>query len=279
MNRPLGTNDPFRDLETWDEHTARFWMEALEQRAVAADQRRLRTRLIQLAGIQTGDTVIEVGCGTGALLADLTRAVRPGGHAIGIEPQPVFAEATRQRLLREGLASAAEVRTARAEHLDLLNAQATACLAQTVFIHLPADALQQTLAAMVRAVRHGGRVLSVDQDGDSWVIDHPERELTRRIARFNSDQRYADGWRGRQLRRLFLETGLVHVEVHCWVHSDTDASSYLFGMAERLALAASEAGVVDREEAIRWIDDLRDLAAQGHFFSSINYYACVGVRA
>lgn len=276
MNRPLGTNDPFRDLETWDANTARFWMEALEQRAVAADQRGLRTRSIQLVGVQTGDTVIEVGCGTGALLADLTRAVRPGGHAIGIEPQPVFAEAARQRLLREGLASDAEVRTARAEHLDLPNAQAAACLAQTVFIHLPAGALQRTLAEMVRAVRHGGRVLSVDQDGDTWVIDHPDRELTRRIVRFNSDQRYADSWRGRQLRRLFLEAGLVHVEVHCWVHIDTDASSYLFGMAERLALAASEAGVVDKEEAIRWI---HDLAAQGNFFSSMNYYAGVGVRA
>jgi ubiquinone/menaquinone biosynthesis C-methylase UbiE len=124
-------------------------MEALEQRAVTADQRRLRTHLIQLAGVRTGDTGIEVGCGTGALLADLTRAVRPGGHAIGIEPQP----------------------------------------------------------------------------------------------------------------------------------GDTNASSYLFGMAERLAFASREAGVVDKEEAIRWIDELRDLAAQGNFFSSINYYACVGVRA
>ncbi len=188
-------------------------------------------------------------------------------------------EAARQRLLREGLASDAEVRTARAEHLDLLNAQAAACLAQTVFIHLPADALQQTLAEMVRAVRHGGRVLSVDQDGDTWVIDHPDRELTQRIVRFNSDQRYADGWIGRQLRRLFLEAGLVHVEVHCWIHSDTDASSYLFGMAERLALTASEAGLIGKEEAIRWIHDLRGLAAQGNFFSSMNYYACVGVRA
>jgi hypothetical protein len=33
--------------------------------------------LIQLAGVRTGDTVIEVGCGTGALLADLTHAVNP----------------------------------------------------------------------------------------------------------------------------------------------------------------------------------------------------------
>lgn len=121
-------------------------------------------------------------------------------------------------------------------------------------------------------------MLSVDQDGDTWIIDHPDRELTRHIVRFNSDQRYADGWRGRQLRRLFLEAGLVYVQVHCWVHIDTDASSYLFGMAERLAFAASEAGVVDKEEAIRWIHDLRDLAVQGKFFSSMNYYACVGVR-
>ncbi len=34
---------------------------------------------------------------------------------------------------------------------------------------------------MVRVVRPGGRIVVMDWDFDSVVVDHPERELTRRL--------------------------------------------------------------------------------------------------
>lgn len=147
-------------------------------------------------------------------------------------------------------------------------------------IHLPQDVLEQTLAEMVRVVRRdgSGRVVSCDQDGDTWAIDHPDRELTRRIIRFNSDQRYADGWTGRKLHRFFRAAGLKNVQVETLVHVDTEKSSYLFGMAERIANAAAEAGEISVEESLKWIEQLNESAAAGNFFSSINYYICVGIR-
>lgn len=140
MRTDLGRDDPFRDVATWDEATARRWVRLLDQRAAAPDQARLRRELLRLANVADGDHVLEVGCGTGALLADLARAVGPSGRVMGIDPQPQFVAAAR-------------------------------------------DA-------------YGGRFVSVDQDADTWTIDHPDRELTRRIVRFNSDHRYVDGWAG-----------------------------------------------------------------------------------
>ena len=131
---------------------------------------------------------------------------------------------------------------------------------------------------MVRVVRRGGRVISCDQDGDTWTIDHPMRELTRRTVRFNSDQRYADGWTGRRLYRFFRAVGLKDVEVETLVHADTDKSSYLFGMAERIANAAAEAEEISWEDCRKWLEKLNELADKNDFFSSINYYICVGVR-
>jgi SAM-dependent methyltransferase len=271
----LGAHDPFRHVAVWDAVTAEEWVEALDRRAAGVDQVRLRAGLLAAAALRPGDTVVEVGCGTGVLLAELASAVGPGGRVVGIEPQPAFAEAARDRLATLGLAGRAEVRTVSAEKLPLADASAAACVAQTVLIHLPGAALTGVLEQMCRVVRPGGRVVSLDQDGDTWVIDHPDRALTRRIIRFNSDERYADGWTGRRLPRLLGAAGLADVTLTVWPHVDTEVGSYLHGMALRLADAAVEAGVLTGGEHARWVAGLDSL---GSFLSSINYCLCAGTR-
>ena len=276
---PLGTHDAFRAVTSWDEATARAWADALDLRALAPDQVRLRAGVLALARVQPGDTVVEVGCGTGALLCDLAAAVGPAGRVVGIEPQPALANAATQRLARAGHAPVAEVRVGSAAQLSVESQSVAACLAQTVLIHLAPALLQEVLREMIRVVRPGGRVVSLDQDGDTWVIDHPDRELTRRIVRFNSDQRYADGWTGRNLRRLFLAEGLAGVEVTTSTHVDTDGASYLSGMARRIADAAAAVGDITPGERDGWLTQLNASTEAGRFFSSITYYGCVGTRA
>jgi len=275
---PLGTHDAFKNAAAWDSETSRAWVAALNLRATATDQIALRRQIVSLANLKHGDSAIEVGCGTGALLCDLARAVGASGQVIGVEPQTALAEAARQKIAAEDFSDIAAVKNESAEHLSVESETAAACVAQTVLIHLPEQLLQNALAEMARVVRRGGRVISCDQDGDTWTIDHPDRELTRRIVRFNSDQRYADGWTGRRLRRLFRVAGLRQIEVQTLVHADTEKSSYLFGMAERIANAAMEVGEISQEENAKWLTQLNAQAVAGNFFSSINYYICVGVR-
>ena len=276
-NSELGTHDEFRNVTDWDPDTAVSWANALEMRANAPEQQKLRQILLGLAQAQKGDMVVEIGCGTGMLLCDLATAVGSTGYVVGIEPQPVLAEAARQKLAEKGFNSFTEVRSERAERLSIPDHVVSACLAQTVLIHLPGDVLDQCFREMVRVLEPGGRVVSADQDGDTWIIDHPDRELTRSIVRFNSDQRYADGWTGRRLLRKFRESSLHDVKIESFLHVDVSRSSYLFAMAERIALAAAEADVISYDDATKWVNGLHELGAQGHFFSSINYYVAVGV--
>jgi len=46
---------------------------------------RLRRRAVEAAGLERGDTVLEVGCGTGANLALLAREVGPRGTVLGLD--------------------------------------------------------------------------------------------------------------------------------------------------------------------------------------------------
>ncbi len=275
---PLGFYDAFRDVGAFSDDTARLWAEALNLRADSEDQKNFRKIILDAAKLNAGATAVEIGCGTGALLCNLAQAVGKSGNVIGFEPQKVFVQEARKRLAEANFSSFAEVREGSAENLLIEDFVADACVAQTVLIHLPDAALRKALAEMTRVLKIGGRVVSCDQDGDTWTIDHPDRELTRRIIRFNSDQRYADGWTGRRLRRLFREAGLENIQMKISAHADTEKSSYLFGMAERIANAAAEIEIISPQEQQEWLVALHRAADSGNFFSSINYFICAGTR-
>lgn len=274
---PLGSLDPFREVGTWSPDTAAEWTAILAERAGQADQRRLRDVIVDRAAVGLGNHVVEIGCGTGALLVDVADRVGPGGRVIGIEPQADLVAQSRATVAAL-CPGAVEVWQGSAASMALADATVDACLAQTVLIHLPQATIASALAECCRVLRVGGRMVSADQDGDTWIIDHPDRDLTRRILAFNCDQRYADGWTGRRLRRYFLEAGLLDVAVVSVTHQDTMAGSYLHRMAVRIAAAAVDAGVITREEARRWLSELDRLVTRSEFFSSINYYVCCGRR-
>ncbi len=48
-------------------------------------QRTQRLRAVQALGLRTGDTVIDMACGTGLNFALLQKAVGPGGRIIGVD--------------------------------------------------------------------------------------------------------------------------------------------------------------------------------------------------
>ena len=275
----LGEHDVFRNVTSWDDSVASDWAAALELRASAQDQKVIRQRILKLASLQPGDTVVEIGCGVGMLLADCATVVSPNGLVIGVEPQPVLAAHAKAKLADLNCNCKTEIRFDSADALGIPDGIANACIAQTVLIHLPEPILKDAIREMARITKPNGHVINVDQDGDTWVIDHPDRETTRRIVRFNSDQRFADGWMGRRMRRLFGECGLTNLSVEVWNHIDTDRSSYLFSSCVRLANAAVEKGYITFEQCTSWLQTLDELAARGQFFSSISYFAVVGQPA
>ncbi len=217
---------------------------------------------------------MEIGCGTGHLLESFAGAVGPAGRLIGIEPQPVLARAARERLAPLG--DRCEIRVEYGNETTLADGIADACVAQTVLCHVPSPEREETLRRMARLTRPGGRVLSSDQDAETWVVDHPDRELTRRIVAFYADQRFADGWTGRRLRALFLEAGLLAVESRVVVVVETATGSYGYRIAVDRAGTAARAGWITEGELDGWVDALEQAAEAGRFFSSLNYYVATG---
>ena len=273
---PIGMFDVFRNSDSWDAEEARYWINVLNQRAAAPDQIALRSFILEQSNLQPGETVLEIGCGTGRLLSELARATGTDSRVIGLEPQSLFAKEAESFILEKKQSTIARVLCGSAEDIPLPDASINICIAQTVLIHIPAEMLKRVFGEVKRVLKPGGRFISIDQDGDTWIIDHPDRVVTRKVVQFNCDYRYADGWTGRYLGRLFRQNGFQEVRVQAWIHSDTESGSYLHQMAQRIAQAATEHDILSQTECKKWLNELDEQTQKNNFFSSICFFCCQG---
>ena len=115
----------------------------------------LARELIAAAGVRPGDRVLDVGCGPGALTAELA-AVTGAERVAAVDPSPPFAAACAERV------PGADVREGAAESLPFADDAFDGALCQLV-VNFMADA-PAGLAEMRRVVRPGGVVAAAVWD-------------------------------------------------------------------------------------------------------------------
>jgi len=152
-----------------------------------------RQRLLAL--VPPGGTVLEIGIGTGGLLAELgTRAAR----VIGVDHSPAMLEEARRRLVQNG-AGAIELRLGEMTHLPLPDASAGCVVANMVLHHAANPTV--VLAEIRRVLAPGGVLLLAD-------LARHEREAAR--------EQLADQWLGfeeAEMGSWLAAAGFAHI--HC----------------------------------------------------------------
>jgi SAM-dependent methyltransferase len=165
----------------------------------------LAGQFADLAGIGAGLRVLDVGCGPGALTAELVR--RAGPDAVrAVEPSASFVAAARDRL------PGVDIQQAAAEQLPFADASFDAALAQLV-VHFMKDPVQG-LSEMGRVTRPGGTIAACVWDhaggrgplGTFWRAVH---ELDPAA----DDESSLAGVREGDLARLFAQAGLGEAKV------------------------------------------------------------------
>lgn len=164
----------------------------------------LSAGLADLAGVEAGQAVLDVGCGPGVLTAELVRRV--GAEAVAaVDPSEPFVEAARAR--HPGV----DVRLGAAEELPHADDAFDVALAQLV-VHFMSDPVAG-LAEMARVTRADGVVTASvwDLAGDRAPISAFWQAARALDPEAQDESRFA-GARAGHLTELFAEAGLRDVE-------------------------------------------------------------------
>jgi SAM-dependent methyltransferase len=163
----------------------------------------LSPQLADLAAVRAGERVLDVGCGPGALTAELVTRLGPAAVA-AVDPSEPFVVAARARN------PSVDVRRASAEQLPFPNDSFDAALAQLV-VHFMSDPIAG-LAEMARVTRTDGVIAACVWDhgggqGPLSLFWQAARELDPEV----EDESHLAGAREGHLAELFGAAGLREI--------------------------------------------------------------------
>lgn len=268
----LANVDPFTNINACSaEHIERL-AKILEIRGAQPRQTKMRQACFSSAGLSSGMSILEIGCGTGVVTRELARIVGHGGRVVGLDVSPALLGYARGRTQPGDVPI--EYVLGDAYNLHFPSRSFDASCSITLLAHL--DNLDQVVREMIRVTRRS--VMLLDQDYQTLVFENSDTRLTRRILQHGADYNVLDGWCGRKLPGVLVRHGLQDVECWPFAYCERDAQSYLITIAERFAALAARHQVVTDEESKVWLQELYDRALEGTFFASLNYYFAFGTK-
>ena len=123
-------------------------------------ERQLRERMMQLARLDAGDTVLDVGCGTGTLAIAAKKRVGSAGAVFGIDASPAMVARATSKSARAGID--VTFTNAFVQALPFPDARFDAVLSTLMLHHLPRQVRRQCAAEIRRVLKPRGRLLVVD---------------------------------------------------------------------------------------------------------------------
>ncbi|MHB8599896.1 MAG: class I SAM-dependent methyltransferase [Ktedonobacteraceae bacterium] len=122
--------------------------------------RELRQKATNMAYIQPGETVLDVGCGTGTLALKIQHRVGRAGRVTGVDPATQQIARARSKAARRHVPI--EFQIGVIEQLPFPDQTFDVVFSTLMMHHLPAPLKRQGLAEIVRVLKPGGRLIIAD---------------------------------------------------------------------------------------------------------------------
>lgn len=139
------------------------WLAPIVDRLVPGWLDRARVRAVELLALQPGETVLDLGCGTGRSLPVIEAALGRGGRLVGVDASPDMLARAQQRVDDQGWRNVTLIQ-ADAEDLTLeARVDAVLCFCTHDILTSPA-----AVARAVAQLAPGGRIVAAG-------VQHPDR--------------------------------------------------------------------------------------------------------
>lgn len=257
-------------METYDKKAAQI-IERSYQTPEIVNQ---RIETLQALGLSRGESILDVGCGTGLLLEMEAKAVDGVGRAEGIDFSDDMLEVARDRC-----ANLAQVNLQQgsAESLPFEDASFDALSCTQTLLYV--KNLQSALDEFYRVLKPGGRLAIIETDWNGAVINSSDADLTRRI--FSAwDGAVVNPHLPPRLRGLLRASGfsLSGVKAVPVLNSSYSENSFSATMLRNFATTAARHKAVSEEESESWLAGQLALAERDEFFFCVNRFLFQAIR-
>lgn len=232
----------------------------------------IKAQMQYLLEVGKGDSVIDVGCGTGDDVRAIAEIVGENGRVVGVDGSTTMIQEAKRRA--EGLNLPTEFYVGDAENLEFPDNSFDCCRVERVLQHLHNP--QQSLQEILRIAKQGARIVIVEPDYGSIKIEGGNPTVTsklikRRCSHFRSAQI------GMQLPLLYKRLELVKIAVRViQVVNENFEDDHEKFLLSKYVEPAVTMGVVSAQECRKWIKDLKGAAYEGNYRHTISLFLVSG---
>jgi ubiquinone/menaquinone biosynthesis C-methylase UbiE len=240
----------------------------------------IRGQLCDLVALPPQGALLDVGCGDGSDLRQISRRAGLEACLVGVDLTEASLAKAREAAGRDTrfsftVADLSQSWPFERETFDVVfSNNVLECLGDKAAF----------LAELARVLRPGGQVLCAHWDHDMQTIDGPDKALIRRVVAAFSDwqqawMRDADGWMGRRLWPTFQATGFFTGQIETYTLTETEFVPGRYGYEQIHAFGALvQHGQLLRGEYRSFLESVEASALRGEYFYSRTLYVYVGKK-
>ena len=245
---------------------------ALEERGAAPGYRRLVRRMIDAMELRAGETLLDVGCGSGVVdrwLAHYTGGRHP---IVGVDRSPYLLREAAALVAKDGLEAVISLRQGDAEALPFADETFDAVISVTVMEEVDAELMMKEL---VRVTKAGGHIGVIIRGEDlPFLMNVPVRPDVK--AKCEAPWPPDEGGKGcasADLYALFHQAGLLDVQMMPDLTPFAQPDGLIEGWLQGWAL--DKLTPAEREE---WRNAATRSREQGGFFMTWPHHCAVGTK-
>lgn len=135
-----------------------------------------RDRYLGSLDLRSGQTVLDVGAGTGFIAIEMAQRVGRAGRVVALDPSAPLGAFAREAATKSAVGDILDWRLGSAETLPFPDGMFDRAFCRWVLLHV--EAAETVVNEMRRVVRSGGRIMCVEADWETVTVYPGERELT-----------------------------------------------------------------------------------------------------
>lgn len=267
----------YQQVDTAELDRQQWLFQFLDSQSSSKSNQEMKAIVIDHMNLNSGDSVIDIGCGLGDEVRTLAELVGPNGHAAGWDLSNLFLTEAERR--SEGIDLPVSWHQGDAHNLSFEDKTFDAARAERTFMWL--EDPKRALTELTRVVRTDGRIAFIEPDHGTRVQVTRMPDLLAKLYAYWDTENPEGGRIGSRLPVLFAECGLTNIDVipHLLVVDSTQAKrgSEITGRdAPPWYAEARDQGFLTAEEHDELLADYVHLRETGLHYLVITHFIVAG---